>query len=577
MAPSRRGTWAWLAAAALLAALAAVLFAAAPSTGAPSPENQKRLESTVRFLQEAQNLDGGFGGSPGRRSGQLFSAWVALALAAAGINPQDQARPGGTDVYSYLLANYRAGIAESDCAPVACTTTFERELMVVNAAGGQPRDFGGVDLVAELAARARPDGAFPHVPGGQPGVNDTIFAIFALAPIAEAAARAPIQPAADWIESAQQEVGGWAWRAGNAPHEVDMTGAAIQALVAAGRSGNGAIERGLAYLRRAQNPDGGFPMFPGERESNSASTCWAVQAIWAAGQNPEEWLSGSGGPSEEPLDYLESLQAADGHIRWKTSDDMNGIWMTAYCAPAFAGQAWPIPAPPRAVKPAEPPAPGAAPGTGGGEQAGSGVMAGGGGHGAPLFSRPKPQSKGKTPGGARVIENEDMKAKNQSRTRRGENTEQPTATQTAEARTRAENARAGETAAAGTIAAGAGPGQGSGPSGPAASSGGSAGAGSGTGDAGRGSGGGGMLPPGLAAAAEDLVGGGAGGEQVTGTVIGSADSPISDLRFGAPGLDGAGAEGGEEQRAAALGIGAAALLLALGGVGWERRRAEAIL
>ena len=76
--------------------------------------------------------------------------------------------------------------------------------MVVNAAGANPHDFGGVDLAAELLSRARQDGAFPHVPGGgQPGVNDTIFAVFALAPIEEPGAQAAIGPAADWIESIQ--------------------------------------------------------------------------------------------------------------------------------------------------------------------------------------------------------------------------------------------------------------------------------------------------------------------------------------------------------------------------------------
>jgi hypothetical protein len=511
----------------LLLALFASLVVVPVTSGAPSPANQARLDSTVRFLQGAQNPDGGFGGSPGAESGQLFTAWVGLALAAAGINPQDQALPGGTDAYSYLVTHYKQGIAESDCAPIACTTTFERELMVVNASGTSPRDFGGVDLVGELLDRARSDGAFPHVPGGQPGVNDTIFAIFSLAPIEDPAAQAPIQRAADWVESAQQGVGGWAWQTGSAPHEVDMTGAAIQGLIAAGRSGNASVQKGLAYLREAQNPDGGFPEFPGEPESNAASTCWAAQAIWAAGENPETWLTDSGQATEEPLDYLESLQAPDGHIRWKTSGDLNGVWMTAYCTPAFAGQAWPIAAAPRSNDLVQPPDPGQGKGT----QAGKGVIAGGGGRGAPLFSRPKPQSRGKTPGGARVVENRGVRVKKHSRTRRGDNTKQPTLTQTSEARGAVAAAEASEAAPSG--------------------------------------------PPALAAATPGSPGGGAG-QEVTGTLIGSSESSQGDLQFGAPGLHGAGVEGGDEE-AVAIAIGAAALLLALGGAGWEHRRQEAIL
>ena len=78
------------------------------AAAAPSPANQARLDSTVRFLQEAQNADGGFGGGRAEPS-QSISAWVALALAAAGINPRDQAQPGGTDAFSFLVTHFRQG------------------------------------------------------------------------------------------------------------------------------------------------------------------------------------------------------------------------------------------------------------------------------------------------------------------------------------------------------------------------------------------------------------------------------------------------------------------------------------
>lgn len=503
------------------------LMLAASARAAPNPANQASVDKTVRYLQEAQQTSGAFGAA--REPSQITSAWTAIALAAAGINPQDQRRPGGVDAFSYLDSHYERGIDESECAPIACTTTFERELMVVNASGASPHDFGGVDLVAGLLSRVRPGGSLPHVPGGQPGVNDTIFAIFALSPIGEPAAQAVIQPAADWIETLQLNNGGWAWSATSSRDEVDMTGAAIQALLAAGRGRNEAVEAGIAYLRKAQNADGGFPEFPGNSESNVASTAWAVQAIWAVGENPESWLAGDAAQASEPLGYMESLQQPDGHIRWKRSDDLNGIWMTAYCSVALNGHIWPIPAAPRSNDPVQAPKAGQGEGT----QSGDGVIAGGGGKGAPLFSRPKPQSKGRTPGGARVVRSNGVKAKNHSRTRRGAAVEQPTWTQEEEATSASEDARAMSVDASG---------QGQGP-------------GSGHGEHGS---------------------GGEVGEEVTGTVIGSVDRRQGELRFGAPGLHGAGVEGTGEG-ATAIAIGAAALLVAFTGVGLERRRQEAIL
>ena len=491
--------------------LGGLLFGA--SAAALNPANQASLDKTVRYLQEAQLPSGGFAAA-GEPS-QITSAWTAIALAAAGINPRDQRRPGSIDAFSYLASNYGRGVAETECAPIACTTVFARELMVVNAAGGDPHAFGGVDLVAELLGRARPDGSFSHVPGGQPGANDTIFAVFGLIPISEPAAQAAIGPAADWIESLQHANGGWAWSATSARDEVDMTGAAIQALIAAGRGRNEAVEEGIAYLRGAQNPDGGFPEFPGNPESNVASTAWATQAIWAVGENPESWRTGSGLASEEPLDYMESLQQADGHIRWKRSQDLNGIWMTAYCSVALGGHTWPIQEVPRSEDPSETPRAG----QGEGAQAGRGVIAGGGGEGAPLFSRPQPQSQGRTPGGARVVRKQG-RALNHSETRRG-NGAQPTTTQTEEAKSAAEDARAGAVVASGE---------------------------------------------GRSSAAE--------GEEVTGAVIGGG-SHSRDLHYGAPGLHGAGVASDEEW-STAVAIGAAALLVALIGAGWERRREVAL-
>lgn len=526
-----------------------ILLVAGSAVATPARADDESLDATVRYLQEVQNADGGFGGSAGRQSSPLFSAWVALALAAAGINPQNQRKPGGSDVYSYLTGHFAQAVAESECRPLACTTTLDRELMVANAAGASPHDFGGVDLVAELLARQK-EGSFPHVPGGGPGVNDTIFAIFALAPVKEPAAQAAIAPAATWVESAQQENGGWAWSA-TGPDETDMTGAAIQALIAAGRADGEAVQEGLDYLRLAQAPDGGFPDFPGAPESNSASTAWAVQAIWCAGENPEEWRAASG---LEPLGYLASLQEPDGHIRWRRSADLNGIWMTAYTGPAFGGHCWPFAAPPRSLQPLEDPQPASDGGSqaGDGSHADDGVIAGGGGRGAPLFSRPKPQSRGKTPGGARLTNDHGPEPVDHDENRRGANTVQPRGSESREPRV----VRGEPEAAAGSSSGGSGTDGAGHSSAPA------------TGDGAGGGGGRGSLD--LPASATSSGGASVDGK-VRGTVIGGTGSEQGGvLAFGAPGLHSAGGDDPGGWVAAA--IAAIALLLALAGGQWEHRR-----
>lgn len=507
---------------AAILALCSLLAAGSALAGTPNPTNKARLDSTIRYLQEAQNPDGGFGGASGGESGQGFSAWVALALAAGGINPRCQARPGGTDAYSFLVNHFHKGLEEESPFPKIPTTAFERELMVVNASGASPHEFAGYDLVEEILARAREDdGSFPYVPEGRGEINDTIFAIVALAPVHEPAAEAAIQRAADWLITQQDDDGGWSWGVKGERTEADLTGAAIQALRAAGRPNTEAEQRGLQYLRDIQNPDGGFPEFrvPHEAESNVASTAWAVQGIWAAGQDPETWLKGG----SDPLSYLASLQQPDGHIRWKASQDLNGVWMTAYVAPAFAGQTWPIPASPCSRE--SPSAP-SQPGQGEGSQSGKGTIAGGGGKGAPLFSRPKPQSMGETPGGMRVL-HRSAEVRNHSETRRGENPDQATGTATTEALRR--DTRRGRPDLDGS---------------------------------------GGM---GTAAAAGDAANRQGSGREVTGTLLGSGPPG-----FGAPGLHSAGAAPGGTPWPA-IAIAAAALLCGLCGSQLERRRGAAFL
>jgi hypothetical protein len=347
--------------------------------------NQGQLDRTVAYMQGAQNPDGGFGGSKGSPSDPLFTAWVGIGLAAAGVNPQDQAVAGGTDVYTYLTGN--AGALD-------LTTDFERAGLVAVAAGASLRDFGGRDLAGTILARQLPDGSLPHTAGGTSGgINDTAFAILMLS--AEPGTGTALADAAAWLVTVQGDDGGWSYAPG-ASESTDMTGAVLQALQAAPpATGTDAPARAQArrtawsYLRGAQHADGGFGQTPTDGESNVASTAWVVQALWAVGEDPAAWAPAG----HTPLDYLASMQQADGSIRYMSSQSMNDLWMTAYVAPAFAGYPLPVPAVPRAVRPPSTTAPAST----------AGVTSGGGGNGAPLFSRPQPGSKGRASGGVQQV------------------------------------------------------------------------------------------------------------------------------------------------------------------------------
>jgi hypothetical protein len=564
---------------AMVAVLSSYPVCSAGAATARDRKFQPNLEATVRYLQGVQQEDGGFA-EPGRGEESDFSAWVALALAAAGINPRDQSTAkqhwaGGHSAYSYLAENAHGA---------SLTTDFERELLVVDAAGTSPHDFGGVDLVDEILKRqiatGSNAGAFPHEAGSQtPGVNDTIFAILALSPIQEPAVQAAVGRATQWLEAQQICDGSWYWsympRVSVCPPkarrllpeektgEIDMTGAALEALNAVKHPDSEGQKQAFEYLREGEAPNGGFVEFLSESEPNVASTAWVVQAMWSAGINPEEWLTHKGLATEEPLGYLASVQQADGHIRYRAREELNGMWMTAYVTPAFAGDPLPIPAVPFVPLPALPPEEPAGSGDGGvSTNPGGGVIAGSGGDGAPLFSRPQPDSKGHTPGGVRRLTGKHHAKQHETQHRHnpGPARRRPVPTtrvavaQTSRHHNHVARASRRRNHRRGTAHNGKGPG--------------SARAGTG----------GGAGADRIAVAGAGVGGEQAGGQEVRGVLIGAPSSigTRGALQPGAPGLHGAGA-GDDRTSWLAIGIAAAALALALVGALVELRRPQAIL
>jgi prenyltransferase beta subunit len=415
-----------------VAALGALAMAAAPSIDtacsaqaatARDSRFQPNLEATVRYLQDAQREDGGFA-EPGSEPGSDFTAWVALGLAAAGINPRDQTTAkqhwaGGHSAYSYLAEHAHEA---------SVTLDFDRELLVVDATGTSPQDFGGVDLVSEILGRqitrgSEAGGFHEEARAKEAAINDTIFAILALSPIHEQRVQDAVAWAAEWLESQQDCDGSWHTmlpRAvkpcgterrllpGEVSGEVDMTGAAIEALNAAGHTDPKGQENAFAFLHENQTANGGFRELSSEGEPNVASTAWVVQAMWSAGLNPETWVTHKGLASEESLGYLASMQQPDGHIRWEASQESYGMWMTGYVTPAFTGNPLPIPAVRYEKLPSSPPEEHSNSGGDGGVSTnpGNGVIAGSGGNHAPLFSRPQPGSRGHAPGGVRQLKDQ---------------------------------------------------------------------------------------------------------------------------------------------------------------------------
>jgi len=290
------------------------------------------VNTPARSLLAAKNPDGGLGPAPGSASSPLYSGWAALGLAAAGDNPQDVVHDGHS-----LIAYIAGGVASaSDPGSV------ERNILVAGAAGLPPTSFGGRNLVAELRAEIGRNGSVSNQ------TNWTSFAVLAL----RAAGVAPPRATTAWLARQQDADGGFNFAMRGGMSDVDDTGSALEAL--AGVGGNAAARaraRAIRYIRGEQDRDGGFPGEPGAG-SNAQSTAFAVQGLLAVGVDPSS-VHRAGAPS--PLDYLRSLIAGDGHVRYSRGSDETPTWVTGEALMALEGKPLPVAVPAHRTAPTQAP------------------------------------------------------------------------------------------------------------------------------------------------------------------------------------------------------------------------------
>jgi hypothetical protein len=140
--------------------------------------------------------------------------------------------------------------------------------------------------------------------------------------------------------------GGWEWQTGWGP-DSNTTALAIQTLIAAGEPlTSSAVVSGLAFLASTQQADGGFAYdVPAQWGSDANSTAYAIQAIYAAGEDPlgERWSK----DGANPVSYLLSLQNEEGAFAWQSGGEAN-LLATQQAIPALLGRSYPI-----AIRPVE--------------------------------------------------------------------------------------------------------------------------------------------------------------------------------------------------------------------------------
>ncbi|HSC92198.1 MAG TPA: prenyltransferase/squalene oxidase repeat-containing protein [Gaiellaceae bacterium] len=257
-------------------------------------------QDAARYLESRQDPGGGFAEPHGAPTPGL-TAWAVLGLRASGRTPAS-------------LVSARAYLERTEGSLESATDV---ELVVTARAALGDRSPA---LLGRLDGLVRGDGRIGST------VNSTIWGVIAL----RAAGRVVPPATVRWLLRRQRPSGGWTWGVRGAPDSND-TAAAIQALRATGVRGR-AIARGLAFVARHRNRDGGYELVEG-RGSDVQSTAWAIQAHVAAGRPVPR----------AALRYLARMRRPDGSYRYSARYVTTPVWVTAQAAAALARRPLPVP------------------------------------------------------------------------------------------------------------------------------------------------------------------------------------------------------------------------------------------
>jgi len=301
----------------VFASACALVFLVVGPAGPAGAFPPSRVTQARDWLVTQQQPDGGFevAGFPGFETpdatlalaiaGQPKRRWSTTAAKAA----VDAVRTGGRSALDwagdFAEGPLSAGQAAKLVVLVAAPTGTSLDAF-------DPDDDGvAVDLLAKI------DAGYNPVTGAYGSFNATLFAI-----LARHLAGLPVSGATvQHVRDAQEAGGGWnfAGDPSGGYADVDTTGLAIQALVAAGAAGSDpAIQAGLRFLALGQSGSGAWPSF-GSDDPNS--TALAILAVRAAGHNPAKrcWRDAvaperAADPYGNPLRWLRAQQQPDGRI-----------------------------------------------------------------------------------------------------------------------------------------------------------------------------------------------------------------------------------------------------------------------
>lgn len=284
-------------------------FSSPPRESASSKKGQEIKESTDHILSSSTGKLVQWIQSKG-----VYSDWEALGLYQS------------TGKVPAVYLSNTAGLILDKGGDFRKVTDYERMALGIQAAGGDPRNFAGYDLIEKIYNSPRMTNQ---------GSNGIIFALIALDSNRYTIPKDALwtrDKLLEWLLNNQNSDGSWALSPGHTG-DVDITAMAITALAPySGSNVKSARDKGVMWLSQQQTETGGFRSWGVE---NSESASQVIIALTSTGMSPMS--SAFTKKNGNVLENLLTFQVRDGgfsHLRQGAADQIASeqalLALTAY-------------------------------------------------------------------------------------------------------------------------------------------------------------------------------------------------------------------------------------------------------
>lgn len=241
-----------------------------------------------------------------------FLDWPSIAVYSA-------KRNSGTGKNGKALEWKEKYIKQGNDFDLSRATDYQRSILGIISAGGNPGSFAGMNLVEAVKKSQLSSGKFADtIEGkGERLINSHVWGVISLYSAGERILGN--KGAYNWLVSNQNTDGGFGISTGS-KSDLDMTAMALSAFSALGKKTDDKhVLKAVEYIKANQTAAGGFEVFGQE---NPDTACAVVQGLISLGINPvsEEWIKEN---DKNMIDFIVSFQLSDGgfcHTRGGETD-----------------------------------------------------------------------------------------------------------------------------------------------------------------------------------------------------------------------------------------------------------------